>query len=161
MFCLHDGSVWIEAGHRIVVFWLKSIANYPFIARDCYYFDSWMDRVIWGDYSQIKGKHQSFWHFYIDAGQGLGQKNTNMFRISEQNPSIRTWPFFFKFKKSGRCFNRWKMSCSWLLNFNYFDINKADFFLLSLSFQNLINANQYFVWKQIKCKHQTQSASNQ
>ena len=95
VFSLHDGSVWIEAVHRIVVFWLKSIANYPFIVRDSYYFDSWMGRVIWGDYSQIKGKHQSFGHFYIDAGQGLGQKNTNMFRISEQNPRIRTWPFFF------------------------------------------------------------------
>ena len=47
---------------------------------------------IWGDYSQIKqkGKHQSFWHFYVDAGQGLVQKNTNMFRISEENPRITT-----------------------------------------------------------------------
>ena len=52
------------------------------------------------------------------------------------------------------------MSCCSLLNFDYFDINKVDFFLVSLSFQNLINSKQYFVWKQIRYKHQTQSANN-
>ena len=37
-----------------------------------------MSRVIWGDYSQIKGKHQSFGHFYIDAGQGLDLFSFNL-----------------------------------------------------------------------------------
>lgn len=71
---------------------------------------------------------------YVKASQGIGQSNTNMFRISQENPRITFFSSNLKNKDvsaDASCNN-----CRSSLSFTSFHINKTDCVLVNLKFQN-------------------------